>query len=199
MQELALLAVGLAVALAALLSNIGMLRTGEQFLRVQSESVGAAPATTEVAGPAADPALQPDAAGAPDITAGPYLRIIRTLGSPALTYGQLLAAPEALRLSSDKRLEHLERIDLTRYAGALRGDVSPQVSVVNGALARSAAAGCLTFAPSTPAGSIDLVVPPGLTLLMRDDRGPITVWLARLAGGFENAPAGTIRAGTARA
>jgi hypothetical protein len=183
----------LGLALAAIVSNVGTLRgTFVTDWNSNDVIVSAALATTEVAGPAAIPTFEPSPSLAPDITAGPYLHIIRTLGSPAITEAQLAASPPQITTASDLLLEQMEGLALGPYQGSLTGTQAPEM--VSSAHERpvSAPPGCVRFIPDAAAASVTLTVAPGHQLLVKGSAaGGVSVALWRFAGGFANPALGS--------
>jgi hypothetical protein len=186
----------LVLALAALVANVGALRAGEREFRYSANLLRPALAVTEVAGPAAIQTFQPSPSLAPDIVAGPYLRVVREYGSPALTEQQLLASPVAERVSGDALLEQLEGLTVAPYSGPLAGTVAPAVSATSGETALAAPAGCVSYRASGAGNSVALSVAPGHTLLLQGSaKGGVTVSLWRFAGAFANPAVGATTAG----
>lgn len=100
------LLVGGAVTLAAVASNLVILRDGSRWLDNQTVLTKSDLAAIEISRRTVDPyfALAPDIAGTPsliDIQAGKYLEAEREYGSPAYTPAELASAPEVGRRQAD--------------------------------------------------------------------------------------------------
>jgi hypothetical protein len=117
------LLVGGAVTLAAVASNLVILRDGSRWLDNQTVLTRADLAAIEIARRTVDPnfALTPEIAGTPsliDVQAGKYLEAEGEYGSPAYTPAELLAAPAVGRRQADIVLGQALPISTRTYPGA---------------------------------------------------------------------------------
>jgi hypothetical protein len=118
------------VAVAAVSSNLALLREGSRWLRDQAVLTRADLAAIEIARRTVDPnfALSPEVAGTGSLAivgAGSYLRAERAHGSPAYTAAELARAPEAGRRQADIVLSQALPLSTKTYIGARpspRGD-----------------------------------------------------------------------------
>jgi hypothetical protein len=181
----------LGLALAAVVSNLGILRTTVSGFVQTDDVLRAALATTEVAGPAANPGATPALAQAPNVQVGPYLKVVRSLGSPALSEAQLAASPESTRASSDLLLEQLEGLSMTPYNGPMIGSSVPYVTSIVSERQTRAPAGCAAFVPRGVGAAVTIALAPGHQLLVQGSKaGGVGVAAWRFAGAFVNAPIG---------
>jgi hypothetical protein len=181
----------LGLALAAIVSNLGTLRTNVADFVQTDDVLSVALATTEVAGPAANPYATPALAQAPNVQVGPYLKVVKSLGSPAISETQLANSPPATRVASDLLLEQLEQLGLTPYSGAMTGSSPPDITSLVAEKRVSAPPGCAEFVPDGPSAAVLLALDPGHQLLVVGSKtGGVIVAAWRFAGTFANAPIG---------
>ena len=178
------LAVGGVLLAGALISNLGMLRTGDRSLRGSSDAVRTALAVIDVAVPAVAPDFEPDPVNAPGITAFRYLLARRSLGSPALTIPELARAAESIRLTGDRELEHAEALALAPTTAHIVG-IRP-ITINDVAGGRTLPGGhCVSLLPAATGATLDITVPNGTKLLLATRAGTSgTLSLRRFASTF---------------
>ncbi len=150
--------------LGAVVSNVGLLRTGERGLRFSDTSVRAALGAVQVAAPVVAPGFVPDQVNAPQLSAGTYLAAVHDLGSPALSVGEMQGAPLVVAGKIDAVLVAAERITATP----------------------STVPGCPVT--STAPRASDVTVPPGARVQAAAARGPTRIWLRRFAATYPATP-----------
>lgn len=177
------------LVVAAVISNLGLLRAGAWFERTQGQvdrtELGTLDITRSI--------VQPDFVSSGFIygivKAGDYFAAERALGSPAASPAQIAAMPEAVRMDADSQLMQIERVAL-RPAGTVThgAGVPPTVDrVESGALATKGA--CATYRNRTSgpaaASAIELTV-PATGLLLTTDHGSAAVGVRRFAAEFRS-------------
>ena len=164
----ALLACG-AIALAAVATNLVILRDGARWLENQTVLTRADLAAIEISRRTIDPdfALTPEVAGTPsliDVQAGKYLEAEREYGSPAYTPTELATAPAGAR----------------RQADIVLGQALPISTNTSDGLPSTPAASCETLSGGAPA---ELEISPGVTRIEVEPGPHASFSLRRFATG----------------
>jgi hypothetical protein len=170
--------VGVASAL-----NLNSLRHGAASLRATDGVVQAELAVIELEGTNVQSDFQPDPARAPQITAGPYLAVIRHLGSPTLRPSRLAEqAPEVRGIVDSVLVAGLEHVLVTRGTGARASSSVDVDGRGSGELVRRG--GCLQFRPQPGrvSSSFDVVLTTG-GLLVRTEAA-ISLFVRRFGDNF---------------
>lgn len=175
------------VALAVLVTNIGVMRGDATFLRSQAQltraQVGALDMTRNIV--AANFATGPLDA----IAAGPYFAAEDAIGSPRATPAEIATDPEPVRKQIDSELETIHRVSLNPAAGALGAGAPPVIdATVAGSVRR--AAGCVVFTPARFAGATNpqpfvIVQLPSSGLRISTASGQATVAYRRFGDAFQ--------------
>lgn len=176
------------VVLAAVVANIGALRSGAQLLRDQSKQAVAELGALDIARPIVAPSYVSQGFIFGIVKAGPYFQAERALGTPAASPAQIAVEPDAVRAAADRQLIAIHRVTLPALPAAFaRGRGPPPVAqlVQSGSVAASGS--CLRFTPAafTPAGAVaelELTVPP-TGFVLEAQGSPATVQLRRFATG----------------
>jgi hypothetical protein len=141
-------AVLLAMVAVAVPGNLDQLRDGGAELRDLSNVLKAQLAAVELSRGRVDPAYRPNVVRAPQISAGPYLRAERDLGSPAFSLHELREQSAVVRNAADVTL--VEALGLKPEPIAATATVSepaPTVVTAAGGVARTEGA-CVAFEPN---------------------------------------------------
>jgi hypothetical protein len=172
-----------AIVLAAVVSNLGLLRTGERSFRAVDQTLRVSLTALDVAAPAVSPTFQPDSQGDPQIQAGPFLSASRAFGSPGLTLMQLEREPASLRETADQILEQAERLALSPVGARTQSSPIRALDSQRGRLITRGQ--CSVFTPTGTGAFLDLEVMPGAGLRISPLAGSTdSVYLARLAAAF---------------
>jgi hypothetical protein len=187
------------LVLAAVVSNIGVLRDGGRFLRERGQLTRTDFGAMELAKPLVKPDYVSQGTIFGTVSAGPYFAATKALGSPAYSQAQIEAAPGNLRLAADKQLIaiHAVALDPSRVAPPLGS--APKVDLVtHGTIARKGACVVYTPAPFLPASGTNelrVTVPkPGLRLTV--EGGSASVNLRRFGPDFFPPAVGQVHPGT---
>lgn len=193
-----LLQVGLALlALAAVISNVGILRAGGAYLRQVGASTNADVAALDLGRgsiPSGYVATQLPDYPFVAITAGSYFAAKDALGTPADSIPELIHAPAVARTTADNELIGERAIVLSPgFSPAAPGGTAPGAAAVAGGSATHSGA-CAQFVPAsalTPgaASSVVLTLAPG-AFRITSEAAPVTVAAQRF--GPTSAPLGTI-------
>lgn len=178
---------GAFVALFAL-AGTAVLRNGSQSLRANSETVTAELGALELAEARAPATYQPDPTRAPQITAGPYLHVVRAIGStPADSAAQIADTYSASRNAADAVLLAL---DVPAPAPLVPGKNSllapaPALLALSGGVSGQRGR-CVTLAPQ-PRGSLTavFVLPPGGVAIHDEGNTPTSLALRRFGDVFD--------------
>lgn len=192
---------GRVLALAGLIlvvgvaQNLNALSGGGRFLRATSDSVKAELAAMELQRERAPAGYAPDGRLMPQVSAGPYLKLIDDVGdSPAYTPAELARASEGARGAADRVLRELGAAPLAQERGARPARRAPAPRVEASAGGRAAPRGpCVAFRPAGAGATLDLTVPAS-GLLIRAGREPVAVSPRRFSGQFAEQPAGAVPA-----
>jgi hypothetical protein len=174
---------GLAVlALAAIIANVGVLRTAGAYLRQIGAETNADVAALDLGQGSVPPGYVaeqlPDHQFVP-ITAGGYFAAKRALGTPADSIAALAHGQSAARTTADQELIGERAIVLSPGPSrAAAGGTAPAIGATSGGTASSTGA-CSSFAPATAlapgaASSVSLSLGPGVVRVTAGN-GPITV------------------------
>ncbi len=160
-----------AVTVAAIGSNLVVLKNGKDILQGQTTFTRADTAAIEIAARTVSPdfELTPEVAGTPsliNIYAGKYLEAVDEFGSPAYSESELVAAPEEGRRQADVVLSQALPISTVTRRGAFSFGAATENCVV----------------PAGGPGS-EVAVGPGLTRIELAPGPPAAVSLRRFAVG----------------
>jgi hypothetical protein len=150
-----MLAVGVVVTVAALGSNLVVLKDGREAFMQQSVLTRADAGAIEIARRTVDPefSLSPEVAGTPtlvDIQAGKYLEAVQEYGSPAYTPEDLVGAPDYGRRQADIVLSRALPVSTVSRRGAFR----PRLQSVRG---------CVPLPGGGASQSLEVRLAPGRT------------------------------------
>jgi hypothetical protein len=186
-------AVALGVAAVAVVGNLGHLRTGAEFLRLQAPPARGDLAALEIARPSVPPGYVAQAfPGTPliSVPAADYFAAADALGTPAYTPSGLATAPEPARSTADRELSAVYELAVRREDAATAGR-APAVETASGGTAQTRGA-CVRFRPGGGSGrSLQLTVPPG-GVLLKAVGGPAKVSVRRFAATFPAEPLTTL-------
>ncbi len=183
-----------AVALAAIVSNVGTLRLGGAYFRDQAQQARADLAALQTARPIVRSNYVADQfPGWPLVLvrAGPYFAAAHALGSPAATPAQVASYPQSDRIRFDRELIGAERIALAPANGAAPvGGGRLRIDGYVGGSVRQIGS-CVRFIPFTvgPLHFVWVTVPPG-GLRIGSRAVPASIAVRRLATVFT--PIGTV-------
>jgi hypothetical protein len=186
------------VTAAAIVSNIGIMRSEAFLLRAAAARAKAELAALNLSHPVIGPTyIAASFPGYPFVVvqAGPLFAAERSLGSPAYSLSQLATAPDDARQVADQELMRAEQIQLGSGAATAPAGPSPTVENATSATA-TASASCVSFqaGPARPTQSsrLQLTIPPtGVWLL--GSGAQATVAMRRFGTAFQ--PLGTLPAG----
>ena len=186
-----------ALALIALVSNIGMLRSGGAYLREVGAATNADVAALDLGRgsiPSGYIATQLPDYPFVSITSGSYFAAQDALGTPADSVAELAHAPAGARTTADNELIGERAIVLSPgFSAAPAGGAAPGVAAsANGSATGSGA--CVQFTPATAlspgtTSTVVLALAPGAVRLSAK-AAPITVAARRF--GPSSAPLGTV-------
>lgn len=158
----------------AVVANVGILRDGADFWRMNSEHVAAETGALEIARAVVDPAFAPEdestaaAIGVHNmqpVVAGSYLSATDDFGSPADSPAEIADRPAAVRAAADFVLARAERLGLAPVERLPR-----------------AGATCRTVSPT--GGVVEQQLAPGTTALRAAGDGPVQVRLRRFGDDY---------------
>lgn len=186
----------LAVALVvASFYNLRALHNGANGLRETDAIVAAELAAVELEKAIVPPDFRPDTSRAPQISAGPYLKAVRELGSsPALPRSALAAQQPAIRLEVDRVLAALVApVLVSRREVKATGKAPKLGGYGGGSLVRHN--GCLVFHPRSGGlpPSLDVVVPS--TGLIARSTGKVDIRIRRFADEYSESPSTVLKPG----
>jgi hypothetical protein len=189
------------VALGALVSNVGALRDGARFLRLQAPAARADLAALDIGRPLVGPRYAAlSFPGSPLITvlAGPYYSAEKAFGTPAYSQAQLATAAEPDRDLADAELTRMHRVGLKGPRIAFAGAAPPQVDSVSGGKV-STRGNCVTlhpadFGPPSTMPALAFTLPDtGASLYARG--GSDSVTLRRFGTQFPTTPLSDLSGG----
>jgi hypothetical protein len=192
----ALALLGVAV-LASVVSNLGALREGANGLRGTTNDVRAALAAVELTGDAVPAAVQPEPAGAPQVTAGDYRSLVADLGSPIGGAAHVLDDGPLTRVAVDAALTRVLGVTVGA-AGAAQpasGGAAPPVVAAVGGTSRVAGS-CVVYTPAGSGAALDLTVEPGSAVVVRASEAPTELRLRRVAAEFPSVANGSVAPGS---
>jgi hypothetical protein len=188
------------IALAAVVSNVGVLRGGAGFLRAEAQLAKADLAALDLSRQYATRSyIATSFPGFPFVS----LRAVdlyateHALGSPADSVAQLRSAAEPARETADAEMANIRGMVLHPGGARPAGGGAPRaIRVVGGSL--TSGSSCVTFAAGATApgqpNQLQLTIPPR-GVWMFAGRSSAAVGVRRFASGFH--PAGTLPAGAA--
>jgi hypothetical protein len=182
----AVLLAGVCVAVAVV-TGLTLLHNGSEYLRGVSRQVTAEAGALELAAAHAPPGYQMDPQRAPQIIAGPYLHVVRAIGSsPADTPAQIAAQPGPVSAAADAVLVALEVPTLTPSPAhaklAPTRAPSPQALTGGTSVAQGA---CLRLVPAPRATlSATLLLPGQGVEFTNTGAAPVPVGVARFGPTF---------------
>ncbi len=150
--------------------GLTLMSNGAQNLRGISDVMKADLGALELAAAHAPPQFEPDPQRAPQLTAGPYLHTVRSIGSsPADTTKQIVAADPASRNGADNTLVALYGPDIVAAAPTRPSPLAPApavLGVTGGSVIQHGRCVQVTPSPGAPANVV--VTLPGGAALLRD-------------------------------
>jgi hypothetical protein len=183
------LLLGVVLILAAAVTGLTTLRAGAAGLRSTSEALSAELAALEIAAPYVPPTYQPDSQRAPQITAGPYLHVVRSIGSsPADTPSKIIESDTPTRTLVDSTLLRLEGAALVSVSRPfLVGPRAPLIANVAGTPPMKKGQGCWMMDAVGAGAFTEFILPKG-GMVIRATAQPVQVVARRFApplGGVE--------------
>ena len=180
-----------AVAAVGALIGLGSLDDGSTTLRGVSQTVKAELGALQLAAAHAPAAYRPDTQNAPQIVAGQYLHMVRSVGSsPADSPAEILAANPAARVAADRVLREIQLPALAPAPRATPSPSAPAPTVERAVAATATTRGnCVLATPVGPGATVFVTARGGL--VVRDSaRLPVGLWIRRFADSFYLLPAG---------
>jgi hypothetical protein len=179
------------LVLAAIVSNLGILRDAGRLLRGAAASTKAELGTLEMTRQQVNPAFRSGGFVFGLLQAGPYFAAERQLGSVAASPAQIAGDPESVRAAADFQLLQIDHPNLQPAPPATRrsGAPSPPVlDAVQSAMVVRAGA-CVrfrraAFTSALSSSSFELTVPPGGVALAAQS-GAATISVRRFATQFQ--------------
>ncbi|HLJ04446.1 MAG TPA: hypothetical protein VKT31_13455 [Solirubrobacteraceae bacterium] len=180
---------------AAVISNIGIVRSAAQAQRARSAVTMAELGALDITRGQVAPGFMPSDFIFGVVQAGPYFQAEDALGTPAASPAAIARAPDGVRAAADRQLIAIHRIALTPANSMTSSPAAapPHVDASQG-LAAAASGPCElvtapAFTPAAGAPAVEVTVPPqGLLLEVRSV--PATLQIRRFADAFE--PLGTL-------
>ncbi len=152
------------------LCGLTLMNTGAVNLRSISDALKAKLGALELAAAHAPPQYEPDPQRAPQLTAGPYLHTVHSIGSsPADTTKQILAGDPLARHSADQVLVALYAPYITAAAPTRPSPLAPAPAVVflsGGSVVQRGP--CLNVTPAANVAATVIVTLPGGAAQLRD-------------------------------
>ncbi|MEA2333277.1 MAG: hypothetical protein QOH58_3415 [Thermoleophilaceae bacterium] len=190
------LSVGLVLAL---LSNIGAMREGAEYVRELALYTKAKRGAMELTRPVIDPNYVQDAFALAGMRAGPYLAASDALGTVADDPAAIATRPDRVRFAVDDELVRIHAIELRPSSPPASPGAAPPVDAAAGGTVTTDG-GCLTYRPAAYNPSfvgftLDLTVPAGGVALTADRGAPSTVRLRRFSDTYPDKPLGTLAGG----
>ena len=179
--------VACALVLYFAFNGLTLMHSGSQSLRSISKVIKAELGGLELAAAHAPPGYEPDNQRAPQLTAGPYLHAVRSIGSsPADTPQQLLTTDPLSRNAADKVMVALDAPQLATAPAtpASPGAPAPGVVSVTGGVALTRGR-CVEVKPTTGAAAVVVTLPGGGVLLHDSGAAGATMGLRRFGEPFE--------------
>lgn len=179
----------LATALTSYTAVTGLtiMHAGALERRENARVVTAELGAVEIAAADAPSTYPVDPQRAPTLMAGPYLHVVRAIGSsPADTPAAIAASEPAARAAADSVLLTLEapRLQPLGRAKASASVPPPAVSGATGAT-QSQSGGCVNVAPSAASPmTVDLALPAGGAVIRNEGSAPVSLGLRRFGEGF---------------
>lgn len=181
-------ALGAAASVAAVgtLIGLGPLDAGSTGLRRTSQIVKAELGAMQLAAAQTPAAYRPDTANAPQIFAGPYLHMLRSVGSsPADTPAQIAAASTDARLNADRVLREIRAPAPTVPPPGTPSASAPAPTLERADRATVSMRGaCLTAVPLGAGSTVTVTAPPGGIWVKDSAPLPVGLWIRRFADPF---------------
>jgi hypothetical protein len=195
----AMLLIG-AVAVSAIVSNVGILRDADRDQRAQGQLTRAQLGVLELTRPVVKPDFVLERfPGFPFliVRAQEYFAAAKELGTPAATASQLASYPEDVRQAADVETARADRAGLEPSESETTGNLAPEVNSTSGGTTSRRGA-CAVFRPSPATASgerseLSLTLPPA-GILLRAEGSPATIALRRFADDFPSEPLARIAA-----
>jgi hypothetical protein len=187
------------LAVAAIVSNLGPLRDGGNYLRAYAHVTEAELAALNLDRPLVKPTYTSNGFVFGVLTAGPWFAAERDLGSQAAVPGPITTLPDSAQQAADQQLIKIQGLTVQAApAGAARGASAPTVSTVTAARAQTRG-GCVQFAPAafTPSATTStmaVTIPPA-GVLIRNGPARATVGVRRFGSAYQ--PLGALAASSA--
>jgi hypothetical protein len=175
---------------AAVLSNIGVIRTAAQDQRGRSAVTEAELGALDITRGQVSPSFRPSDFVFGVLEAGPYFQAEDALGSPAASPAQIASEPDSVRAAADRQLIAIHQVALTSASSVTNptGAGPLHVDAMHG-LQGATLGACGVLSPAPTGGTLDLTLPAG-GLLLEVHGAPATLQLRRFATAFE--PLGTL-------
>ena len=170
------LVVAAVIVLLSVLAGLPSLRGGSKYLWETSQTVTAELGALQIAAAYAPELYRPDPVLAPPVYAGPYMSVVRSIGSsPADSPAQIFGSIATGRAGADRVLLALEPPRLTAVSSvpsSSLASVPPRVVSATDGYARSSGP-CVTLRPSLAAAMTDVLDLPasGVLLRVREGKG----------------------------
>jgi hypothetical protein len=184
----ALALAGCAAAVATV-SSLTALGAFSDALRTTDSTVDAELGALQLAAGYAPAGYQPDAQNAPQVTAGPYLRVVHSIGSsPADRPAQIASASAAARAGADRVLTQLEAsvAPATRRAPSA-GHLRARAVAVSGMTLQSRGP-CLRATTTTAPSTLVVAAPAGSLMIINASSGIAALAVKRFSESLEPLP-----------
>jgi hypothetical protein len=169
-------------------AGLTLLHSGATGLRATSQTVTAELGALELASANAVPSYQPDPQRAPQIVAGPYLHMVRAIGSsPADSPSEIAAADPASRAAADAVLVALGVPRLTQPPAQRRSPLAPAPALTGLQSGVSAQHGaCVDLTPFAGTGmSATFTLPLGGVAIADRGSAPVSLAYRRFGESFD--------------
>ena len=178
------------LVVAAVVSNLEVLRDGARLLQTQAQLTDAELGALDLSRPIVKPSYVSHGFIFGIVTAGGWFAAEKALGSIASTPAQIATLPDGARQAADSQMISIQQLALHPgpVAPRIRPRTPPRVDAVESGTA-SVRGACVTYRPAayTAAGAISalqVIVPTG-GILLRDASAPATVSVRRFSTQFD--------------
>jgi hypothetical protein len=178
------------LVVAAVVSNLEVLRDGARLLQTQAQLTDAELGALDLSRPIVKPSYVSHGFIFGIVTAGGWFAAEKALGSIASTPAQIATLPDGARQAADSQMISIQQLalHLAPVAPRVRPRTPPPVDAVESGTA-SVSGSCVTYRPAayTAAGAISalqIIVPTG-GISLRDASAPATVSVRRFSTQFD--------------